>query len=271
RGLTGLAAVQRKPTGFGSPSIVWQSLVADDDESRSAIAAAMVARGGDRMAFQFGFPGTSGLDAIRREAEAAGYRTTLVPYLRSPFILLAGRCSEYLAGRCRAEMKELQRRRRQLEREGDLTFETYNGSDRLDQLLAEAFAVEGSKRKRDGGTAIASRPESLRYYTSLARWAAAEGVLRLSFVRLSGRAIAFSFMMEDERSLYGIKSGYSDQYRRFRPGFLALLDAIQAAFQDGRRTLELLGNDEPWKRGWCHGVRERVTLLAFAPHIHANV
>jgi hypothetical protein len=270
RGLTGLAAFQRKPNGFGSPSIVWQSIIADDDESRESIAAAIVARGGDRMALQFGFPGTSGLEAIRRKAEDAGYRTMLVPYLRSPFILLAGKLSEYLAGRCRSDMKELLRRRRQLERQGELTFETHDGTERLDELLAEGFEVEGSKGKRDRGTAIVSRPESLRYYSALARWAAEEGLLRLAFIRLSGRPIAFNFIMEDERSLYGIKSGYADEFRKFRPGFLALLETIQIAFEHGRRTLELLGNDEPWKRGWSHGVHERVTLLAFAPRLHAG-
>ena len=107
-----------------------------------------------------------------------------------------------------------------------------------------------------------SRPESIRYYGGLARWAAAEGLLRLALLRLSGRAISFNLMLRDDDRLYAIRSGYSSEFARMRPGFLALLDCIRYGFEQGCRTIELLGHDEPWKCLLSHGSHNRVTLLA---------
>lgn len=260
-----VAPVQRKPGGFGATSPTWQSIVADDDESAEAVAKAIVNRGGERMALQFGFPGTRGLEAFQWQAGAAGYQTAVIPSLRSPFILVRGCFSDYLAQRSRFEVRELQRRRRQLERLGPLTFEIHDGSAGLESLLREGFAVQDEDEMMDAGPASLSRPESLRYYTALARWAAEEGLLRLAFLRLAGRPIAFTLMMEDDCRLYTIKGGYARYLSRSRPGFLALLELVRQTFTREMRTIELLGNDEPWKRLWSHGVHERVTLVVIAP------
>src|SRR4030095_4180878 len=44
------------------------------------------------------------------------------------------------------------------------TFELADGRERLEELLAEAFGVEASGWEGAEGTAITSRPETLRFY-----------------------------------------------------------------------------------------------------------
>src|SRR5207247_10269646 len=69
------------------------------------------------------------------------------------------------------------------------TLEVVDGSERLDELLEEGFRVEASGWKSRAGTAIASRPDTRRFYTDVARWASDRGWLRLAFLRLGGRAL----------------------------------------------------------------------------------
>ena len=48
----------------------------------------------------------------------------------------------------------------------------------------------------------------------MARWAAAKGWLRLAFLRLDGKPLAFDFGLNDGNTLYSLKTGYDEAYRR---------------------------------------------------------
>lgn len=182
---------------------------------------------------------------------------------RSPYVVLDGSYEEYERTLAQRRRSELRRRRRRLDERGTLTFEVQTGEERLEALLAEGFAVEGSGWKSEQGTAIVSRPETYAFYRLVAAYAAARGSLRLAFLRLDGRPIAFHFTIEEGGSVYQLKGGYEPEFREFAPGQLLVQDMLCWAFGRGLRSYEFLGADEAFKLDWTASLRDRIALHAF--------
>ena len=205
------------------------------------------------------------LEWLRTSAASEGYRVLERVAERSPYVDVAGSFEDYLGTLDRHHVKETLRRRRRLGEEGSIEFSVEDGRERLDELLAEGLPVEASGWKRESGTAIDSTPETLGFYTDIARWAAARGILRLAFLRLDGRAIAFELALEDHGVYAILKGGFDIELRRFGPGGLITYEQLSRAFELGLRRYEFLGTDEPYKTVWTGSAHERRVLQAFAP------
>lgn len=217
-----------------------------------------------RLALVFADLSSPGLAVCREAAEAAGFLTVIHIRERSPFVDITGRFDEFESHLGRSLRTNVHRRLRRLEGEGEVGLDT-RGGERLDEALAEGFGVEGSGWKTHQGTAIASRPDTLRFYTDVGRWAAAHGWLQLAVLRLAGKPLAFHFNLHHGGVLYHLKGGYDPAFARFSPSKLLHYEMIRRAFDAGLASYEFLGDEEEWKREWTQTVRERLVLEAFAP------
>lgn len=201
-----------------------------------------------------------------RCAHAAGYHLLRRVLEHSPYVVTAdGDADAWESARDTKLLRELRRRRRKLEAVGDVAVDVSRGDGDLDALLREGFRVEAAGWKGRAGTAIASDPRALAFYTDIARWARERGSLRLAFLRVSSRAIAFDLSIEEGGHHYLLKTGYDPDYGRYASGMLLRHAMIRRAFEDRLQTYELLGTDEPWKMQWTHDVRPRSLVQAFAP------
>ena len=205
--------------------------------------------------------------AFRRVLTAEGFIVRERVRMCSPYIELAGdgareRFHGSLGGKKR---RELRRRLRRLEEEGDVEITIEDGSADLSRLLDEGFAVEGSGWKGAAGTAIRSRPRVDRFYREVARWASGQGWLRLGFLRVDGRAIAFDLSIVAGNTEWLLKTGYSPAWARYAPGSLLRAAAIERAFAQGLASYEFAGSAEPWKLEWTNTCRDIVMIDGFAP------
>jgi CelD/BcsL family acetyltransferase involved in cellulose biosynthesis len=221
------------------------------DSSRTPLELGMLTTGRDDA------------DDFAAAADALGVRLLTRTIEYSPYVRIEGGFEDYERTLAQRRRSELRRRRRRLSERGTLTFEIATGPEHLDDLLAEGFAVEGSGWKTEQGTAILSRPETEAFYRLVARWAAARGSLRLAFLRLDGRPIAFHFTIEERGSAYQLKGGYDPALRELAPGALLIQEMIKWAFARGLRTYEFLGADEAFKLDWTASLRERIAMHAF--------
>lgn len=252
----------RSPTNWHTPEF---ALLAEDDEALRALARALFRAGRRRVSLGFLNGGEPSLEVSVTAAQEAGYRIHLRTLERSPYVAIEGAWADYERRVRKHRLTEARRRRRRLEEQGELVVEVADGSERLDALLEEGFRVEASGWKSERGTAIVSRPETRAFYTDVARWAAERGWLRLAFLRLDGRPLAFQYLIEAGGSVYFLKGGYETEYARFAPGTLLAQETLARAFAAGLRTYEFLGTEEPFKLEWTDLVRERIGLEAFAP------
>lgn len=241
--------------------------VAADDPAMQELAAAVYAAGARRITLSF-LDGAAADTQAWLTAAGTQRRRLLVRTLeQSPYLDLEDGWQAYEAERPAKLLRDLRRRTRLLEQEGSLDFQVSDGSERLDQLLAEGFRVEASGWKGEAGTAIESRPETRRFYTEIAKWAASAGWLRLAFLRLDGAPIAFQYGLEHSGSYYFLKGGFDAAFLRFAPGKLLLRAMLERAFTSGAVKFEFCGEDEAFKREWTSTSHALLRLDAHASSV----
>jgi CelD/BcsL family acetyltransferase involved in cellulose biosynthesis len=241
----------------------FDALALDRAAARELFGAVM-ARGARRVTVRCITRGRPGFEELKDAAARAGYRVMDATVLRSPFIPLDGSFEQYSEAMTTKFRSELRRLARRLGEHGEVRFEAADGGERMPELLEDGFRLEASGWKLERGTAINSRPETRRFYTDVAAWAASQGLLRLVFLRLDGQPLAFGLHLQDSRSHYIVKGGYDPEFQRFAPGKLLMRAVVEHAFGQGLETLELLGGDESWKADWAQAVHERALVEAFA-------
>lgn len=198
--------------------------------------------------------------------EASRYRVIKESIQAAPYVAIDGTTFETYRGRLRRKFRsEISRRRRRLEEQGRLALEVYDGAEGLGDLLEEGFGVEGSGWKGDYGTSINLHPGLRSFYTETARWAAERGLLRLAFLRLDGRALAFDYSLEYNGAHYLLKTGYDPAYSRFSPGMIIRYLMLERAFTEGINLYDFCGPDMAWKREWTDTTQQRTFVHMFAP------
>lgn len=241
--------------------------VGEDEPALRELAAALFATGGRRTTLTFLDPASADTQAWLAAARSHRYRLLIRTLERPPYLDLEGSWQAYEAQRPAKLRRDLDRRMRLLEREGAVSLEVSDGSERLDELLAEGFRVEGSGWKSEQGTAIESRPETRGFYTEVAGWAARAGWLRLAFLRLGSRPVAFQYALESGGCYYFLKGGFDAAYLRFAPGKLLLRAMLQRSFASGIARFDFGGEDEAFKREWSDMSRELVRLDALSSSV----
>jgi CelD/BcsL family acetyltransferase involved in cellulose biosynthesis len=273
--LVALLPLERRGHTLHSPTNEWSfgfELLAEDDPAAQAVAHAVVATpGAERLRIEFLERGTPGYAALRDAAQRAGWSVQEHPHERSPFLSPAGTFDECLERRGGRTLNNYRRRVRILEREGPYAFESHLGDARLEELLTEGYAIEGSGWKTEAGTAIAVNPQARRYFDAAARNMAKRGALRLFFLRAGGKAVAFEFSLEENGVFYYCKGGFDRAYDKAAPGRVMLVELIRRAFDAGLERFEFLGQDEAYKLEWTDSVHERVVLDAFRPSLRGRV
>lgn len=258
--------MRRSLTNWHTPEF---EVPAVDAPARAALLRGVLEHTRTPLALTLLTAGRPGADAFAAAARATGMPVLSHIVERSPYVQIDGDWERYQKTLPRRRRSELRRRRRRLQERGTLALEVAAADARRGQLLDEGFAVETSGWKERAGTAIVSRPETHLFYTLVADWAARRGSLRLAFLRLDERPLAFHFTIEEGGVAYQLKGGYDPTFRELAPGTLLIHDMLEWAFARGLRTYEFLGADEEFKLDWTAGLRDRLSIQAF-PHSPAG-
>jgi CelD/BcsL family acetyltransferase involved in cellulose biosynthesis len=255
--------VLRATSNWHSPDY---GLLAEAPVDREALCVQLFERAPRRISLAF-LGSLADVELLRTHARDAGYRALVRTLEQSPSIRIDRDWERYEAGLSKNLRRNVRRGLHRLGEEGRVSVQVENGSRRLPESLAECLRIEALSWKGAGRTAIASRPETRRFYGEVARWGLSAGLLRLVFLRLDGRAIAFQLALEDGVAYYPLKGGYDPAYARGSPGILVLHATVAHAFAQGLERYELLGGAEAYKLGWASDRRELKLLQAFAPGV----
>lgn len=190
---------------------------------------------------------------------------------RSPYLSIRGGWDDYVATLSRKSRGHLRNRLRHLRSLGRVELEVLDGSTGLEAALGDGFRLEAAAWKGAAGTAILSRPESRAFYRLLARRAAGRGWLRLFFLKLDGRRIAFTFALLYRDILYCLKVGYDPEFARASPGSVLFFLALRDAFAQGLREFDFLGEAEPWKLDWTPEARSHHWLFVLRPSARTHL
>jgi CelD/BcsL family acetyltransferase involved in cellulose biosynthesis len=266
-GLAGVLPLRRLRATVSSPTNVHTPAfapLAENVEAAGELGRALAARRALQIVFEYVDAEAPVLQACLEPCRARGCRLLTRAMRLSPYVPLDQDVSEFEQTLTSKRRSNLRRVRRRLESRGELSLEVADGTERLDELLAEGFRVEGAAWKEASSTAISSRPETRRFYTAAARWAAENALLRLAFLRLDGAPVAFDYCLEDDGCHYLLKTGYDPQYRSDAPGMLMRYEMIRRAFALGLRSYEFLGDNQRWKLEWTDKCHERSRVRVYA-------
>jgi CelD/BcsL family acetyltransferase involved in cellulose biosynthesis len=205
------------------------------------------------------------LEHLARLAARDGFRigTWCRPSDRSPRLPLGGNWDAVLAGRARKFRSNLRNRTKRLEQMGPVERKSVEGGAAIEAALEDGFALEAAAWKGRGGTAIQCHAELRRFYRSLATAAAARGWLRLDFLCVAGRPVAFAYMLSFKKSLFLLKPGYDPAYAACSPSNILLSMVLRDAVGRGIREFDFLGEDDPWKLSWTSELRPHSWLFVF--------
>jgi CelD/BcsL family acetyltransferase involved in cellulose biosynthesis len=250
------------PANWHTP--VFGFLAVDSDVS-AALAMGFISSARLRADLSFMDRADPNLAECQIAAKRGGRPVVVRPVLHSPYVTLGDADWEaYRASLDRKARKDIERRRRRLDEQGQVSVEFADGRADLGRLLDEGFRLEGSAWKDARGTAITSDPSTHGFYTEIAHWAAARGWLLLAFLRLDGKPIAFDLCVEADGATYVLKGGFDPAFRGFAPGMLLTYESLHRALEQGMSSYELLGDEAPYKLVWTQTKRERVRFQAFA-------
>jgi CelD/BcsL family acetyltransferase involved in cellulose biosynthesis len=257
RRLVGVLPVLRSGRTLRSPTNDHShhfGLLAEDEQAAAELAAALFSDGPEGVALDHLDATTSDLPTVRGAAEAAGQLVVSRPLAYNLLVRLDRDAA--LPARL---TRDVERRRRRLEEHGAVSLEVDESAGRLE----EGLRLEGSGWKEAKRTAILSQPATASFYRKLAAWAEENGWLRVNFLCLDARPIAFQLALEQGGAHYFLKGGYDPDYHAHSPGKLLLHALLGRARERGLARFELLGDVEPWKLEWADTVRVRLSVRTF--------
>lgn len=195
------------------------------------------------------------LTLLARLALGAGFRVGLWPSAEAPYISLVGGWEAYYRGLRPKHRSNLRNRSKRLENLGRVRRRLVARGEDLSAALDDAFRIEAAAWKARAGTAILSRPETVEFYRALAARAAQRGWLRLSFLEVGGRRVAFQYALECAGKQYLLKVGYDPAFSAYSPQNLLCELVLRDAFERRVEEYDFLGEREDWKLEWASRLR----------------
>lgn len=168
----------------------------------------------------------------------------------SPYLPIQGSWDAYLASLKPKVRSNLRNRLKRLSQLGAVEYEVVRDRGASGTAFSEAFSIEEAGWKGTEGSAIASDPKLRSFYTEWGELAADRGWLRLWFLRLNGRRVAFEYDLEYKRTLYCMKIGYVPELQPYAAGQVLKAKVLEQAFGDGLREYNFLGVMDEAKRSW---------------------
>ena len=85
------------------------------------------------------------------------------------------------------------------------------------------------------------------------------------YASLSGRRRPASILIAQEydERFWLLKVGYDEEFARCSPGILIVARSLQRAFENGLKSYEFLGAEEPWIQVWSTGSHPNLSILYY--------
>ncbi len=189
-------------------------------------------------------------DAFERRAEPQGWDVLREREDVCPVVTLGTGIDfdGYLATLDKKERHEIRRKLRRAEAAGEVVLaESENPTVDLDAFIdlhQKRWGVDGLFPPTQGG--LASR----RFFHCLFELFGPDGPLHLSFLTVAGRRVAAGVHFEFGDTVAYYNAGVDPDARDLSPGVVMTVKYIQQAIETGRRRLDFLRGDEPYKYEW---------------------
>jgi CelD/BcsL family acetyltransferase involved in cellulose biosynthesis len=182
----------------------------------------------------------------------------------SPYMRLDGDWEALRGNLSKNFQRVLRNNRNRMSRAGRASIELVEEPDAMAAALADMFAIGERSWQGSEGSAVGSTAANRAFYTGLVHGLGPSGWLRLWFLRLDGRRIAFEFHVAHAGVEFGLKTGYDREFESIGAGTFLDQSIVERLCAEKRwREYDLLGNADFYKRRWTPHARPHRRLLFF--------
>ena len=210
------------------------------------------------------------IDPLVAAARADGARVGVWHQADVPYLTTEGAWQEYHATLSKNMRANLRKKGRRLSEEGAVTFRMIQEPRDVAAELRSGLALEGSGWKEQEGSAIISDQTLTNFYTRWAEIAAEQGWLRLSFLDVGGKPVAFDFSTLYRGCYYDLKMGYDPAWERYSVGQLLKARILESCFESDTRSYDFLGESMRAKDDWLPRKRGHDWHFLFRPGPHGS-
>jgi CelD/BcsL family acetyltransferase involved in cellulose biosynthesis len=214
---------------------------------------------------------SSTLPFLQEMAKEEGLSVGCWPSSESPYLTLTGTWDDYLKGLDRKHHSNIRNRLNRLRKLGNVELEVVSSGDEIAHSLETGLDIEAKAWKGRAGTAILCHPELLAFYQKIAGRAAERGWLRLSYLSLNGRRIAFDYSLLFKNKLYVLKPGYDPEFAPLSPYNTLCYLKLRDAFESGLIEYDFLGMKDDWKLNWTGATRPHYWLFIFSDKLRTTL
>lgn len=215
--------------------------------------------------------GSSTLERIRDFATSAACPSGTWWAGDSPYVDLSGNWGDYLSGLRRKHRSNMRNRMNRLNRVGAVEIDEIDGTEpELESHLDAGFRIEAASWKGTRGTAVRCESDAQTFYSSLAEDTAGR-MLRLFFLRVAGKAVAFAYTLEHNGKLFLLKIGYDPAFSRYSPFNVLCLKVLERCAEKRIVQFEFLGVHDAWKRNWAELARPHDWLYVFSGSVRSRL
>lgn len=194
----------------------------------------------------------------RRNLHSYSFQTIETPYFE-----LDSDFDGFMKGLKTKFKSNMRNREKRLSKLGKVSMEVVEGGPDLDGAVESVCRIEEMSWKGEEGLSITSTDDVRDLYLEYASTAAQHGWLRLYFLKLDDRPIAFDYAVEYNRKLYLLRTGFDPDYSAYSPGQLLKRRVFESAFDNGIVEYDFLGGVMDWKRDWTRLTRKHSSFFMY--------
>jgi CelD/BcsL family acetyltransferase involved in cellulose biosynthesis len=179
------------------------------------------------------------------------------------FMELGSSYDEFLKNRSANFRYRLNSASKKMHSMGVVTFSRNDNYSDFGELYSVILAIEEKSWKHKHGTAITSSEKQREFYRVLCSRAFNKGWLRVCFLQLDQKPIAFDFGLLKGGRYYCVHSSFDEGYKKGNPGTVLLARFIEDLIRDGIKEYDWFGEPFEFQSRWTDEYRWHKSLLIY--------
>lgn len=199
----------------------------------------------------------------------AGLRYATHTKMSSPVLNVTGNWDEWLAGRSKSKRENIRRKHRKLVEKMGARIDIVSGvRDDLQHYLEQCWQVSAKTWKHRQGSSIAADKSRSEFYQKIA--ASDKHWIVIGMLYLDSEPIAFEYNILYKGTLYNMKLGYDEEYRKLSPGWVLRIELVKWVFENNIRAFDYMGYAAGYKNDFSNGELGQENMRVYSYSMPAN-
>ena len=216
-----------------------------------------------RLGLQSVAADSSLLPALEHLADVERLRIQEWPSLVCPVVRIEGNWDGYLASLSKHVRSEIRRKRRKLERTGDVGLRIVTSPADSKAAMEDILHIEERSWKEASHSSFTAVRGLADFYNTLSLRCAHRDWLRNYVLYVDQVPVAHMVGMVYRQRYYALKTSFDEDYSKLSPGAVLAGYALEQAFNEQLHVFDFLGIPSRWKDELANDVREHVGRCLF--------